>query len=717
MLQLRRDLLRSLEAGIVGLFLIQAIRFVYAGLYARANSADLVERVADPAALAGTPGVVELATVQNEIIALAALLLLPVLALVIGRWRASLPFAVILVALGRSLAIQTRDLEILGGSLVIGAGLLYAALVIIRRPSFFPAIILVGLAGDQFIRALGDTTDPSWQRGYVLDVAGYFSVGIEIVIAVAAIILIFLSIGLWFVEQREARAEGYVAPPRGVLNLWGALALGGILFLELTLLGLPNVVARWADVDYAGVVPWMLAATTLPLVPEIRAAAGRFAGMFDGAWRGWLWLLLFGLLLVVGDRYDGIPAAIALALAQFAIGLTLWWLIQTGAPTHNLTGLFMPFTVLAFALLAVGEYFTYDYAYVADFDPPYDGLDDFLRAFRGMGLALVLIAALLAAIPMILARRRIPWRGGRATYTFLTLLLVVAISAGGAAAAAGEGVRRPVNPDCLRVATFNIHGGYSQFFDPNLERVAQLIELNGADVVMLQEVETGRLASYGVDQVLWLARRLNMESVFLPQNEALQGLAVLSRVPITRSQGLMLPSEGNQAAVLHVVLDPDRLAEDTGEDVPGELHVYNAWLGFRLAERDGQPIPEGEQDQNVQMRMLLDWIATAHGPGWTDRILLGGTFNFGPDSPLYRVLRMDNLTNPGIVDPFASLRTEEAMTVFLVNGTAARYDYLWTFNLPLIGMAIDQSPEAAQVSDHRPAIVAVARRDGVTCPP
>src|SRR5690606_28118854 len=52
-----------------------------------------------------------------------------------------------------------------------------------------------------------------------------------------------------------------------------------------------------------------------------------------------------------------------------------------------------------------------------------------------------------------------------------------------------------------------------------------------------------------------------------------------------------------------------------------------------------------------------------------------------------------------------------------VNGTAARYDYLWTFNLPLIGMAIDQSPEAAQASDHRPAIVAVARRDGLTCPP
>ena len=714
MLQLRRDLLRSLEAGMVGLFLIQAIRFVYAGLYARASSADLVERVPNPAALAGTPGVVELATVQNEIVALAALLLLPVLALVIGRLRASLPFAVILVALGRSLAIQTRDLEMLGGALVIGAGLLYLALVIIRRPGFFPAIILTGVAGDALIRALGNSYDPTWQRGYVFDVGGAFTVGIEVVIAIAAIVLIFLSIGLWFVERREAAAEDYVAPPRGVLNLWGALALGGILFLELTLLGLPNVVARWADVSYSGIVPWLLAATLLPLVPEIRAFAGRFAGMFDGVWRGWLWLLLLGLLLVIGDRYDGIPAAIALTLAQFVVGLTLWWLIQTGAPSHNLTGLFVPFTVLAFGLLAVGEYFTYDYAYVPDFAPPYDQVDEVLRAFREMGLALVLIAALLAAIPMILARRRIPWRGGRASYTVLTLLLVVAVSAGSVAATVNETVRRPENPDCLRVATFNIHGGYSQFFDPNLERVANLIEADGADVVLLQEVETGRMASYGVDQVLWLARRLKMESVFFPQNEALQGIAVLSRVPIDRWQGLRLPSVGNQAAAMHVVLDPERL---TGDESLGGLHVYNAWLGFRLAERGGQPIPEGEQDQNVQMRMLLDWIATAHGPGWTDRILLGGTFNFGPDSPLYRALRMDNLANPGIVDPFASLRTEEAMTVYLVSGTAARYDYLWTFNLPLTGILIDNSDEAAQTSDHRPAIVAVARHEGVTCPP
>jgi endonuclease/exonuclease/phosphatase family metal-dependent hydrolase len=265
----------------------------------------------------------------------------------------------------------------------------------------------------------------------------------------------------------------------------------------------------------------------------------------------------------------------------------------------------------------------------------------------------------------------------------------------------------------LRVATFNIHGGYSQYFDPNLENVAGLIELNGADVVLLQEVDTGRLASFGVDQVLWLSRRLNMEWTFFPQNEALQGIAVLSRVPVADSFGLELPSQGNQAAAQHVVLAPEQLVADPLGAQLGGLHIYNAWLGFREAQRNGLPVPEGEQDQNRQMRTLLDWIAAQHAPAWSDRIILGGTFNFPPESPLYTVLRQGE----AIKDPFASLRKEDAMTVFLVDGTAARYDYLWTFNIPLVGAMVDQSGEAANTSDHRSAIIAVARREGVTCTP
>ncbi len=717
MSQLRQDFLRTIEAGAVGLCLVQAVRYVYATLYARASSADLVQRVADSSRLSGVPGVVQLDTIQGEIVILVALLLLPVLALIISRWRVSLPFAVMLVALGRSMALQADDLRVPAAGLVIGAGLLYLALTIIRRPAFFPSAILLGFAGDQLIRAAGDTFDRTWQSDYSVQFGTQFDLDMGILVSAAAILLILFSIVTWYVEARaaeqERQREGYAPPLAGQMNLWGGLALGGLLYLEFTVLGLPNAVAHWSGTDYTGLVPWLLAATLLPLVPEVREQARRFAGMFDGAWRGWLWVLLVGLLIVTGRRYDGLLAGFALVVAQFLTGLTLWWLIQTGIPRRNLTEITMIIAVIGFAALAVGDYFTYDYAYVRDLRQPYENVGDVLRSFRGMGLGLALIAALLMSIPMILTRRRIPWRGGRTFYTLATLVLILGVSFAGANFGVDDAIRRPINADCLRVASFNIHGGYSSFFDPNLDRVADLIELNGADIVLLQEVDTGRMASFGVDQALWLAHQLDMEWAFYPQNETLEGIAVLSRVPIDSVYGLDLPSEGNQSAAMHVVLNPERLVADPLTGQLGQLHVYNAWLGFREAQRNGQAVPEGEQDQNRQMRTLLDWIAGQHAPAWTDRIILGGTFNFPPESPLYTTLR----AGEAIKDPFAGLRKEDAMTVFLVDGTAARYDYLWTFNIPLVGAMVDQSGEAANASDHRSAIIAVARREGVTCQP
>ncbi|MBN1562340.1 MAG: hypothetical protein JXA10_00760 [Anaerolineae bacterium] len=715
---MRRDMFRALEAGIVGWLLVQAVRFVYAMIYARASSADLVQRVANTASLSGVPGVVERATVQGEILVLIVVLLLPLLALIIHRWEISIPFAVLLVALGRALALQTADLQVPGASLVVGAGLLYLALIIVRRSAFFPSMLLLGFAADQLVRALDNTYDHTWQSDYTLVLSRDLNAEIEIgtLMPLIAIGLIIFTILVWWTEYSARRAEreleGYAPPLNGSMNLWGGLALGAVLFLEFTLLGLPNVVARWSETDYTGIVPWLLAATLLPLVPEVRDQARRFAGMFDGAWRGWLWALLLAFLLVVGRRFDGIPAGIALVVAQFLVGLTLWWLVHLEITRRNATGLMVIVGVIGFAALAVGDYFTYDYAYVRDLTEPYQNVGDFLRSFRNMGLGLALVAALILSIPMILARRRIPWRGGKGMYTFVGLALVLAVSFAGASVAVDNIVRRPSNPDCLRVATFNIHGGYSQFFDLNLERVAQLTELNGADILMLQEVEAGRMSSYSVDQVLWLARRLDMEAVFYPQNEALQGLAVLSRVPIADMIGVELPSEGNQAAFMHVTLDPERLVADPLAGQVGDLHLYNAWLGFRVVARDGQPIPEGEQDQNIQLQTMLNWIAALHSPAWTDRIILGGTFNFGPDSPLYAALDA-----PAILDPFAGLQANRTMTVYLVDGTAARYDYLWTFNVPLTSAGIDNSPEAANASDHRSVTIGIARREGVSCAP
>ena len=84
-------------------------------------------------------------------------------------------------------------------------------------------------------------------------------------------------------------------------------------------------------------------------------------------------------------------------------------------------------------------------------------------------------------------------------------------------------------------------------------------------------------------------------------------------------------------------LDLARLVADPEEAVLGPLHVYNAWLGFHMVQRDGLPVPDGEQDQNRQLDQLLGWVAGQHSGDWTERIVVGGTFNFPPESPLFEL--------------------------------------------------------------------------------
>lgn len=747
MSRLRVDFFRTLEAGIVGLFFIQAARFAYATIYARASSADLVQRVPANMSLTGVPGVIEITTIQNDLVLVSGLMLLPLLALIFGRWGFSFPATVLLIALGRSMALQSASWEIGMTGLVLGAGFLYLALTAIRRPAFFPTTLLLGIAGDQLIRTYYDTYDRTWQGDYTHTIAGEAQ-EMSLLISLATLLLIVIAIFTWYIEHRYDLFQQALAeeerqqfpdrepprPPRGRMNIWGGLALGAVLYLELTLMGLPNAVAHWSGVDYAVMVPWLIAATLLPLIPEVRKHVGRFAGMFDSAWRGWLWGLLLGLLLVVGRLYDGILSAFTLIFAQFMIGLSLWWLVNTRAKGRgNLTGITILLALFSYGALAVGDYFTYDYAYVRDLRDPYQNVSELLRSFRDMGLGLTLIAALVLSIPMILTRRGLAWSGGYTIYTFMGLALVIGASFAGAAAATGDVVRRPSTADCLRIATLNLHGGYSQYFDPNLERAAQLIELNGADVVLLQEVDTGRMASYGVDQVLWLSRRLQMEWAFYPQNELLQGIAVLSRLPIVDVEGLDLPSTANQAAAMHVTLDVAPLVADPKEAELGPIHIYNAWLGFHMVQRDGQPVPDADQDQNRQLDQLLGWIAQNHSRNqWNDRIVVGGTLNFPPESPLYSML-----TNNGVFkDPFVNLLAHEAMTVFRVDGVAARYDYLFTPKkddpqeiLPLNHVDILRPTAGAQTdyarmlnelilhtTDHRMALVEVRRHEGVQCP-
>ena len=707
-MRLRRDFLRSIEAGIIGLFFIQGIRFLYSTLYAHLSSADLVRRVADTSRLVELPGYVTPETVERELLATGIAILAPLVALFFARTRWSIPLAVALCAVGRTMALQQPDSAAVAAALVVGAGLLYMVLIIIYRPNQFPVMFLVGIALDQLIRASGNTFDPTWNPAYEIGFLGFEMRADDLFLRLMIGVLIIAG-STTLVELEVAR----LTPPenqerQGMLTGWGSMALGAFIFIQLTLLGLPNVIARWAEVSYREAVPWLLLATSLPLVPSIRNQARVFLGAFDGVWRGWLWALLLGLLMILGNRFEGTMALFVLVFAQFVSGLTLWWMIKLRDRDTNLpnpTPILTLMVLVIFGVLSVGDYFTYDYAFVRDFDAPFDALGSVLRSFRGLGLVVFLVAALVSCMPMILERRVIPWRRGRIIESYMAIAILVALSLNSISMTTPPTIQPPADINCLRVGTLNIHSGYTLLFDNNLERITDAIQNrpNGTelsiDILLLQEVDTGRLSSFGVDQAEWLARELGMHATYFPQNEALNGLAVLSRIPILNATGQLLSSDGAQGAVLHVELNFDEQP----------FHIYNVWLGFQTLDETGIPIPHDLQDQTRQTRELEQLIVRNHSPAFNERIVLGGTFNYDRDTLNYNFWQNDTVFE----DPFRNRAIEQVQTVFLVDGTSARFDYLWLMNLEEYGVTVDLD---VVVSDHRLAMVGVNRTSEQNCP-
>lgn len=640
----RREFFRYLEAGGVGLFFVQAMRFLYGTLYAHLGSLDQLTKTANP--VAGTPGLVSRADVQIELVITIIALLAPLLALLLARWRFGTLVAAV-VAAGRVYMTFSGHslLGVAGAAITVGGAALYIAIIARRRSHTLPLLFILGFGADQLIRLYGFSVDLTWDGSFL---------AIQAVISLALFIVAVINVAF---DQAEMRQPDYQVPTRTGISGWGALALGGLLYLEFALLGLPNIVARHAGLDPLLVTPWLAGATVLPLVPAVRDLARRFLGMFDGQWRGWVWFLLTGLLIVIGFRFSGPISAFVLIAAQVLIGLSWWWIVQPTETRGSFSGPALSIGLVLFLAITGADYFTYDYAFVRGL-PEVAGKG--LGALRGLGLAVALIAVLFTNLPVILARKRLPWRGGRFIESVMGVLVVVLAGMLAYTLARPTIVTPASNTERLRIATLNLHGGYSLYFNYDLVGIANEIKKSGADVVLLQEVEAGRLVSYGVDQAQWLGRVLEMQVEYFPTNESLQGLAILTRVPIEQRQGVLLTSLGKQTGVQYVRLRaPDQAVID----------VYNTQLGLLL--KDSTRAPDQQEQDQIQQANELFGLINQNDPTFNTRTLIGGTFNNVPSSDLYQ--RMAQYFS----DPFAGFATEKAITWRLVNNVTSRVDYLW----------------------------------------
>jgi len=621
-----RNILRTVEAAAILLFLVQAVRVLFSVFFG----------VIYDAVFAGPMSMSMVTSVLLALLAFLASLLAP-------RRRRGIQLTLLvtslLVFLSRiSLTLNNPDIRLYSSLLIVAGGGLYAAALLRERAVSFPRLFIAAWAGDQLFRAFGHTFDITLRDGWL---------PYQIVISVALAVLSVVAFYGGVFRRPPRQAEG---SPQRRLGFLGGLAIGAFIFLETSLLAFPNAIARWSAVSYSVLTPSLLLITLLPLLPGVQGLRRR---LFTKQVSGLLLSLFTCLCLAAGYLFQGVLAGIALLLAQLLVLLALpGALVGVRRGKRERIGLNLALGLVFFLLINFAFAFAFTYAYTLEF-------------FRGVGLPIVLVAGLLATLP---AARRRPspteepsaWQRRWSAAGIVGIAALVILSA---VFARPSALRLKDAGPQVRVGTYNTHYGYSTSWQFKLEEMARTIEESGADIVALQEVDACRITSYGVDDALWLGRRLGMETIYQPTVEHLTGIALLSRFPVRQVEGKLLTSRLEQTAIV-------RAQVEVGDDI---LDAYGIWLGLEPEERA------------VQLGEALDFIR--EGPA-----TFGGDFNSTPDSPIYRQLVDAGFTDGAADDASPTSPSEEPRN---------RIDYVWIRGLrPVDAKVLDST-----ASDHRMLMV------------
>ena len=614
--------LRAIEATSVMLFFLQALRVVFSALFG-----VIYDQV-----FAGSPD----AWLPVSVGLLILALLLPAVA---PRNPTHTWLAVVagLAALARiGLTFNDASLRYWTSLIVLAsAGLYLAGLLTARRSLALPAL-LTALALDQVLRAAGQTFDPSLQPAW-LPVQIFWA---ALVIGIAAALAWRGTVG-----DRQANLFGVRA----------SLGLGGLLFMETSLLSLPNGLARWSGASYSLLAPILLFLTLLPLLPRLRHELGNRL-----ATRSILRLgVPVGLAacLMVGYFGGGMLSAIGLLLAAVLALGCLVILLDGRSPRQRSVGQML---ALAFALVLVLNFlnafaFTYPYA---------------VPQMRQMGW-LVYLAAAVAVVFGTSSQRPVAlsWQELSARPTSIVLAGLI-----GLVLTIGVSWPRPADAlptdGTLRLATYNIHYGYDAEWHFNLHAMADAIAEAGVDAIALQEVDTGRMTSYCVDDALYLGRRLRMNVAYLPAVESLTGIAVLYKGPQAPTRSALLTSLQEQTGIVGVELD-----------VAGApLHAFGTWLGL------------SNEDTLGQIGEALAFI------GDRSPASFGGDFNAEDGSPVSEVV-----LKAGLEDPFTLLGHSPPPPTDPAIDPDKRIDYVWLRGLiPTRAWVAD-----TLASDHRLVVAEV----------
>jgi endonuclease/exonuclease/phosphatase family metal-dependent hydrolase len=226
-----------------------------------------------------------------------------------------------------------------------------------------------------------------------------------------------------------------------------------------------------------------------------------------------------------------------------------------------------------------------------------------------------------------------------------------------------------LGPDCLRIASYNLHGCVGRDGQRDAERIADVIAETNCDTVGLQEV-------FGLDT---LRRRLNLTAVAGPHHmwhDRHVGNALLTRrrVLAVRNHDYSWPGH-----------EP-RTALDVDLEVDGEtVRVIVTHLGLKPAER------------RFQVRRLLSLLKDT--PPYERVVVLGDINEW---LPLGRPLRWLN----------ALLGRSPAERSFPSRWPLFALDRVWVRpRHALLAFGAHRSPLAVQASDHLPVKAIIATHE------
>ncbi|OGO19802.1 MAG: hypothetical protein A2Z14_08260 [Chloroflexi bacterium RBG_16_48_8] len=540
----------------------------------------------------------------------------------------------ILTTLARlMLSINVAEIRYWGALITLLFGGLYltAALRYLRH---FAALSLVSaLCLDQFFRVLGHTYDIGLRAWWIP------------VMLLWVLLIVGGGARLRKGEEEEKTNAG--------MSMVAGLALGCFLFLQTSLLSLPNALARWSETRYEVIAPLLLLITLSFLMPFISNRVSTSLGSNRILRWSVIFLLILGLM--VGYFLIGILAVVGLLVAHAASIALLFYVLDGMTAAGHRTGFSIASAFVMLLVLNFLNAFAFTYPYT-------------LPALREMGWAVYLAAGFFTCVGTlnrVMGKGAEPVRLPRRALLAMGLVIIVTVVfvwPSRIADLSDEGV--------LRIATYNIHYGYDDDWHFTLEQIAETIMESDCDVVAMQEVDTGRMTSYGVDDVFYLAHRLKMNAVYLPTVEHLTGISVLYRGLKAPEETALLTSLQEQTGIIGVTLgEPDN-----------PVHAFGVWMGL------------GTEDTQRQITEALAFI------GERTPAAFGGDFNARYEDPVAVAVR-----DADFMDPFTLLGMDPVPNTSSAIQPQERIDFVWIRDL---------TPKKAWVaeslaSDHRMVVVEV----------